>query len=153
MGLFNRRKKKQNNTHEVVPGIPDHIVASHDFDVVVRQLIAQMKPADVEMVEAGDDSIQVGQMRHYLGNLRKGWETKEPHEREIWLRNAIHGFYLSQLNDKSTLDLSMLRPGIRSQPRSNLQRANVAAARPRPRQSADLGHTHDDVADHASPDR
>ena len=101
MSLFKRRAKPQ--------------TLDEEFDVVVRQLIKKMTPSGSELVETGNDSIMVAGGQTYLGNLRKGWTQQQPGERYTWLRDAVHGIFLSQLQDQSTLDLSMLRPGLRSE--------------------------------------
>ena len=128
MSLFKRRKKSSPSPVSVA-GIPDEVVATNDFDVVVRQLIRQMAPPGDEIVEAGDDSLRVGSTTTYLGNLRKGWEQRKAGEREVWLRDAVHGLFLAQLRDSSTLDTTMLRPGIRAEWYLNLGPLMYAAQR------------------------
>ena len=117
MGLFGRKKTPPPSPaaggSTAVAGVPAEALASGDFEVVVRALASQMSGHPV--VELGNDTIGVGDNKHYLGNMRAGWEKRPPGEREIWIRNAIHGFHKSELRNMDTLDTSMLRPGIRSQ--------------------------------------
>ena len=118
MGLFGRKKSTPPPAVPAVPGVPADAMATGDFEVVVRALASQMSGHPV--VEEGNDTIAVGNNRHYLGNLRAGWENRPAGEREIYLRNALHGFHKSELRNMDTLDTSMLRPGIRSQWTANL---------------------------------
>lgn len=115
MGLFSRRNKSATPPPPSIAGIPDEAVASQDFDIVVRQLITQMSPDGADLVETDGDLVKVGDAEVFLGNFRKGWAKRSQGEREVWLRDALHGIFLSELRDTSTLDLSMLRPGIRSE--------------------------------------
>lgn len=111
MGLFGRKKPPPGPPPPSVPGVPADAMATGDFEVVVRALTAQMSGQPI--VELGDDTIGSGNHRTYLGNLRAGWNSRPPGERETWLRNAIHGVHKSELRDMTSLDTSMLRPGIR----------------------------------------
>ncbi len=118
MGLFGRKKSTPPPAVPAVPGVPADAMATGDFEIVVRALASQMSGHPV--VEEGNDTIAVGNNKHYLGNLRAGWENRPAGEREIYLRNALHGFHKSELRNMDTLDTSMLRPGIRSQWTANL---------------------------------
>ena len=106
MGLFGRKKTPPPSPaaggSTAVAGVPAEALASGDFEVVVRALASQMSGHPV--VELGNDTIGVGDNKHYLGNLRAGWEKRPPGEREIWIRNAIHGFHKSELRNMDTLD-------------------------------------------------
>lgn len=132
MALFGRKKKRDGaesispSTPPAPPGVPAAAYATGDFDVLVRALITQM--SGHEVVEVGDDTVSTDGNQCYLGNLRAHWNQREPGEREIWLRNAIHGFHLSALRDMATLDTSMLRPGIRSRFADEHLRVMSAAA-------------------------
>jgi len=133
MGLFGRKSSTASDVSDApvtksIPGVPDPARSTGDFEVVVRALIAQM--AGEEATELGNDTLQAAGHQTYLGNLRAGWNAREIGDRETWLRNAIHGLYQSELNDKSALDTSMLRPGIRSLWTTELMVLMAAAQRP-----------------------
>ena len=132
MGLFGRKKNTAPTPPAggvaTVPGVPAEAMASGDFEVVVRTLASQMSGHPV--VELGNDTISVGEHQHYLGNLRAGWDKRPAGEREVWLRNALHGFHKSELRSMDTLDTSMLRPGIRSQWTANLMMLMAQAQAP-----------------------
>jgi hypothetical protein len=128
MGLFGKKK----------PGAQP----AADFDVVVRSLVAEMSGDTV--TERGNDTIAAGGHETFLGNLRAGWDSRAPDERDQWLRAAVQGLYHAASAPPTGLDVSMLRPGIRSQwmtelpmllnasrnPERQLDESNRIAARP-----------------------
>lgn len=117
MGLFNRKKSPQPTGVTPPPpalGAP-MTAGADDFDSVVRSLIREFTPPGSEITEVGNDTLDTACSEVYLGNLRGGWHQRIPGEREIWLREAVRGLLGKAARDTAQLDLSMLRPGIRTE--------------------------------------
>ncbi len=84
-----------------------------DFDRQIRSLIAKHAPADVPVIDTGQDALQIGSITTNLGNLRKAWAEHQPEERLPWLERTVIAF-VDHKPIPNELNTSRLRPGIRS---------------------------------------
>jgi hypothetical protein len=102
----------------------DHIVGNSvdDFDRKIRELITKHASSDVDVVEGDDDAFKIGDITTNLGNLRRAWAEQDPAERLRWLERTVIAF-VSHQPIPETLDVSRLRPGVRS--RSTFELASL----------------------------
>ena len=84
-----------------------------DFDTAIRFLLAKYAPDGVPVTEGDNDSLFVGDRRTNLGNLRQRWSELDQIDRFPWLEASIADVS-AQTDRADELDLSRLRPGVRS---------------------------------------